>query len=138
MKRKRCGSCKRRKSLTSFHRKGDGHRDRCKWCAAEYHRKHYEANKAQYIANAKKNRKSFKAEMDTFKDLPCSDCGNKYPPWVMDWDHRDGETKLSNVSRLGATKWRKAVIEEIAKCDLVCANCHRQRTHDRYAGVAER
>jgi hypothetical protein len=52
---------------------------------------------------------------------------------VMDFDHREGEKKLSNVADLNfhrRTSLRK-LLAEIAKCDVVCANCHRERTHQR-------
>jgi hypothetical protein len=65
------------------------------------------------------------------KDRPCMDCGVKYPPCVMDFDHVRG----LKVSCLG-WMWdaaRDKVISEIAKCDLVCSNCHRLRTAVRRA-----
>jgi hypothetical protein len=59
---------------------------------------------------------------------PCSDCRNFYPYYVMDFDHR-GE-KMKNVSQMRSSPLWK-IKEEVAKCDLVCANCHRHRTHER-------
>jgi hypothetical protein len=56
----------------------------------------------------------------------------------MDFDHRPGETKCFNLAiAAGQTRlsWAK-MLAEIAKCDVVCANCHRKRTHRRR--VAER
>lgn len=62
------------------------------------------------------------------KDAPCMDCGNKFPPYVMDYDHVRG-TRTIEVSAAVARGWSvKRVLEEIAKCDLVCTNCHRIRT----------
>jgi hypothetical protein len=52
---------------------------------------------------------------------------------VMDFDHREGEEKCFNLSiAAGQTRlsWAK-MLAEIAKCDVVCANCHRERTHQR-------
>jgi hypothetical protein len=78
------------------------------------------------------------ARMDLLKEeTPCADCGRKYPSYVMDWDHRDPDTKR-NVTPRGRTLCMKSfarnhcweeVLREIAKCDLVCSNCHRIRTH---------
>lgn len=51
----------------------------------------------------------------------------------MDFDHLDPSTKTASISKL--SKWRgnkEKLLEEIAKCELVCSNCHRQRTHDRH------
>jgi len=51
----------------------------------------------------------------------------------MDFDHREGEEKLFNISALNANRWVSVaqLLAEIKKCDLVCANCHRERTHQR-------
>lgn len=57
---------------------------------------------------------------------PCMDCGGIFHPVAMDFDHRPGETKSFGVSQVGR-KWSK-VLSEVAKCDLVCSNCHRIRT----------
>ena len=61
------------------------------------------------------------------KDQPCADCDVKYPPHVMDFDHVRGEKEFGigeSYYRVG----RKRLLAEIAKCDVVCANCHRERT----------
>lgn len=60
------------------------------------------------------------------KEEPCMDCGNTYPYFVMDLDHVRGEKKF--ILSQAYNKSTEAVIEEIAKCDVVCANCHRMRT----------
>ena len=61
----------------------------------------------------------------------CLDCGVEYPPHVLDFDHRPGEVKLFNITALGKVPSMKVFLAEIAKCDIVCANCHRQRTWER-------
>jgi len=65
------------------------------------------------------------------KDRPCHDCGVRYPPWVMDFDHRPGTVKVVNLSRVHKQAAMRQTLDEIAKCDVVCSNCHRQRTHSR-------
>ncbi len=66
------------------------------------------------------------------KAVPCVDCGRSYPVPVMDFDHGDGDGKTARIAdwaRLVGCG-RKALAklrEEIAKCDVVCANCHRLR-----------
>jgi len=61
----------------------------------------------------------------------CMDCGLMSPyPEVYDFDHRPGVDKVRDVSRLYAGSMRD-LVAEIAKCDVVCANCHRIRTFDR-------
>ena len=61
------------------------------------------------------------------RNRPCMDCGNRYPPIAMEFDHRDPSTKRFNVagSWCRSTAW---ILEEAAKCDIVCRNCHRKRT----------
>ena len=62
------------------------------------------------------------------KDVPCLDCGKRYPPYVMHFDHVKGEKKF-NLSQAAAKATGLAkVLEEIAKCEIVCANCHAERT----------
>lgn len=61
----------------------------------------------------------------------CVDCGSKYAPHVLDFDHVRGE-KIENLSRLVYKTCDMALIkDEIRKCDIVCANCHRERTYRR-------
>lgn len=73
------------------------------------------------------------AAVDELKKGPCKDCNNRFNPWQLDFDHREGEIKKYNISSM--IKPLKlafnVILNEIAKCDLVCANCHRQRTHVR-------
>jgi len=70
-----------------------------------------------------------------YEGIACMDCHRVYPWVVMDFDHRPEEDKKFNISRLGqyaATPERIAKVEkEIAKCDLVCSNCHRIRGKER-------
>lgn len=59
------------------------------------------------------------------KTGPCADCGIVYPHYVMDFDHRGDKRRIiSNMTRYSL----ESIKAEIAKCDLVCANCHRIRT----------
>jgi hypothetical protein len=46
----------------------------------------------------------------------------------MDFDHRDPRTKWSAVTRMIGRAGTYRILEEVAKCDIVCANCHRLRT----------
>ena len=64
-----------------------------------------------------------------FKQLPCADCGKTFPPEVMDFDHI--REKRLEVSRLLYVSGTAALLEEIGKCEVVCANCHRIRTKRR-------
>ena len=66
--------------------------------------------------------------------VPCMDCGRRYLPHQMDFDHRDPSTKSFQLTdgraQLAA---RSRLLEEIAKCDVVCATCHAIRTYRQQA-----
>ena len=64
------------------------------------------------------------------KSKPCADCGGVFHWCAMDFDHRPGETKLFAIAASKGMSWN-ALRAEIAKCDVVCANCHRIRTFTR-------
>lgn len=92
----------------------------CKECSREIVRKRlYENYKARL------------AIVNTFKDKPCADCGVSYPPCVMDFDHVRGKKSKAVSLLIGACAPMKRIIEEIEKCEVVCANCHRLRTASR-------
>ena len=64
------------------------------------------------------------------KDRPCMDCGIKWPKECMDFDHVRGDKKHN----IGTAYWWISMAQletEIAKCDVVCACCHRLRTLNR-------
>lgn len=62
--------------------------------------------------------------------VPCADCGRVYPPYVMDFDHIDPQTKVATVARMATSAMTVSRIAvEVSKCEIVCANCHRIRTH---------
>lgn len=78
--------------------------------------------------------RDLKAWMVEIKSGPCADCCGLFQTCCMDFDHRDGEQKKHNVGSMFAHHYSRELIEsEVAKCDLVCANCHRVRTRDRHA-----
>jgi hypothetical protein len=69
------------------------------------------------------------AYIASLKANPCMDCGGTFPSECMDFDHVRGE----KVKGIGAMRGcsRQTIDAEVAKCDLVCANCHRTRTRYR-------
>ena len=87
-----------------------------------YH--HADERRAGVNRRIAKNR----AAIDKLKEAPCLDCGRTYPPCVMEYDHVRG-IKRCPVSRLlSRDQGLRCILAEIAKCELVCANCHRIRT----------
>lgn len=67
---------------------------------------------------------------DLKRDAPCMDCVTVYPPYVTDYHHRDPLVKSAGVAKLvGDLRSEARILVEIAKCDLLCANCHRVREY---------
>lgn len=95
----------------------------------EQRQEYYRANKAKAIAYAKDRIEEKKAWLAEQKARPCTDCGIQYPPHVMQFDHVRGE-KVAHVSQVTRFGWG-SLREEVAKCEVVCANCHAERTHQR-------
>lgn len=69
---------------------------------------------------------------------PCTDCGGTFHPAAMQWDHLPGHVKTADLAALGRRGGRKRVLEEIEKCELVCANCHATRPHLRREALSAR
>ena len=72
------------------------------------------------------------------RDVPCLDCGRRFPKAAMDFDHRNPATKRYTVSRMLLRATTPEILAEAAKCDIVCANCHRMRTYRQHEALLER
>ncbi len=94
-------------------------------------RRWYESHREVYRAKNRRKKEKLKVILREYKAKPCADCGLEFPFYVMDFDHREGEIKHSSVSNLVAWMNVERLLAEIAKCDVVCANCHRIRTYER-------
>ena len=129
---RRCARCRQVKPLSDFARKrANDYQPYCRPCQSEYKKEHYHKNKGSYFASVRRRTIQLQTELRNAKDKPCADCGIKYPYYVMDFDHRDGVEKRGAMSRFLKRHSRQALLEEIAKCDVVCSNCHRERTYQR-------
>lgn len=128
----RCIDCCQTKDKNQFRWKNKSllrRISRCRECDVIYRSDVHEGNKEQFLANNKRNYKRLRRIVDKHKRDPCVDCGQHFPPCAMDFDHRDPSTKIAKVSSLVYRGSKRLLLEEIAKCDLVCAVCHRIRTH---------
>jgi hypothetical protein len=126
-----CEKCKLAKNETEFYkhkRRKDGLQTSCISCNNQRSKEHYKKNKSTYLAGNIRRKKINTEWLKQYKESqPCTDCKQQYPYYVMDFDHlRD---KKDNISKLLASK--SILLSEIEKCELVCANCHRIRTHKR-------
>jgi hypothetical protein len=82
-----------------------------------------EQRRSNQLARKERNRAIIRAA----KSVPCMDCGGSFHFASMDFDHRPGESKRREVSQL-LDYSTDVVLAEIAKCEVVCANCHRVRS----------
>ena len=98
-----------------------------------YAKEHYAKNREKYAEARKRFRAKRMAALNEIKAQrgPCVDCGGTFHPYAMDFDHV-GDDKVKDVSDLIQCASWQAVLDEIAKCELVCANCHRVRTYNRF------
>lgn len=100
-----------------------------------YSSNHYEANKEEYKSRSVvHNKMARKRNRDYLKELkektPCTDCGKKYPYYVMQFDHiYEKNGAVADLARASVSIAR--LQQEIDNCELVCANCHAERTHSR-------
>ncbi len=136
---KTCSSCLKAKKLSFFYFRKSGPRsgtyyEKCKDCMKLRGRTYYHTNKDRQLPLAVKRRSRAYTAKTTYlmrvKDIPCMDCGVRYPFYVMDFDHRDRHAKILNLSAMVKRNWSLEKIKnEVNKCDIVCANCHRIRTY---------
>ena len=103
----------------------------CKECQYGYQKKWYKKNSAIHKKNTGERRDRVKSEIRTYirniKDVPCTDCGKEFHWFAMDFDHlRDKDVELSLMQTNSYSLDR--IKKEIAKCEVVCAVCHRLRT----------
>ncbi len=93
-------------------------------------REWYYRNRESCIAKQTARRATDRAYLDAIKlERGCVDCGYAEHAEALEFDHV-GDDKVIQVSNMVA--WSRVRIDaEIAKCEVVCANCHRVRTHSR-------
>jgi hypothetical protein len=101
---------------------------------AKHERAYYEKNRSAVIARvAAKRQERRELIMAHLLKNPCVDCGET-DPIVLDFDHRVPADKCFSVANgISSTKSMEAVVAEIQKCDIRCANCHRRRTAKQFA-----
>ncbi len=133
----KCGETKAESEFFVKDRKTGRLHAQCKLCYKEHRRtyyyEHYENHKESYRTRAKAYREKVKLEyrtnmLDFMKGKSCVTCGES-DIVVLELDHIDPTTKRFSISqavKLGQ-KW-ESVLEEIEKCQVLCANCHKRKT----------
>lgn len=93
----------------------------------EYQKKWYQKNKEAHDLRTKKKRKEIDNWFKELKStLKCSNCAENHIA-CLEFHHKDKDTKIYNVSGMGRRYASKQLIlDEIAKCEVLCANCHRK------------
>jgi len=103
----------------------------CKSCQKIYKDKHYQANRKKYI---QKNRTRVQLRKEILRSLfltyladhPCVDCGET-DPIVLEFDHVRGKSATIATMRQKVKPWAD-ILQEIKRCDVRCANCHKRKT----------
>lgn len=94
----------------------------------EYQRQHYQRNKKAYYDRHRQTVERNTRIMREAKDRPCMDCGQQHPHYVMQFDHRNPTDKKFGCQGMRVCGL-PTLYRELAKCDVICANCHSKRTH---------
>lgn len=121
---KLCSTCGEIKPLAEFHRSSrysDGRKTTCRICRNVQNRS-YPIGEERYIRQRTRY-KQLRKIIEIAKAQPCVDCGIQYPGPVMHFHHRDPKTKVAEVAKM-VSRTEKTLLAEIAKCDIMCANCH--------------
>lgn len=133
MKTKYCPRCNDHRPIDEFGKnsaKKDGFGSFCRKHQKEYSRNHYTNNKKYYVDKASRHKDEIKELVCKHKSVPCTDCKTSYPYWIMQFDHLyDKKFSIANWRNRGYTIDK--ILNEIKKCEVVCANCHADRTHRR-------
>lgn len=133
-----CTKCGQSKPLDEFplkRRDGTTRKSHCKSCIKKYQDTYWQVwynrpeNKEVMVKRAKGQSIIRKAEnkkrvLEYLQSHPCIDCGER-EPLLLDFDHVSGE-KHKCVTLMYGFPWEK-IAEEISKCEVRCANCHRRR-----------
>lgn len=136
---RRCSRCGETKAIDEFPIK-DGRtglrRVWCRPCCRAYGREHYRRRRDPYLKRARARKRAERirilaAVTEYLRGQPCLDCGES-DILLLDFDHRERATKVAPVSRLARWASLRVVLDEIAKCDVRCVNCHRRRTAERF------
>jgi hypothetical protein len=131
---RRCVICKQEKDESEYNKKSnskDGLQIHCRECNRAKSRDYYQANQEKHKTVAVERKKKVIAEnrklvFDHYLANPCVDCGET-DPVVLELDHlRDKDMPVSQAAHRGWSK--KRLLDEIAKCEVRCANCHRRKT----------
>lgn len=106
---------------------------KCDLICANCHRRRHAREDDKSGASQVEFRRRTKLRAVRLCGATCHGCGCEFPPPVFEFHHTDGRTKDFGVAAKGLTRPWRDVVAELAKCVMLCANCHREV----HAGVRE-
>lgn len=124
-----CSKCQQHKSFDDFYKwkvTSNSYMPECKECHKQRQREFRKNNKAHYNAWQKARRLRLKEAAIIYMGNKCFDCQIQYPSYIYDFHHLDGNTKEFNPGE-GFNKTEEQLYNELDKCVMLCANCHRTR-----------
>lgn len=134
---KQCIGCLETKEITHFTKQknnadGTGFRSYCRDCYKKMRRKYYEKDPATHIARSRKTNKRLTKEFKTLKkQFKCGECGEK-DHRCLDFHHIDPTQKIKSVRNMFFRHGKEKAAQEIEKCTILCANCHRKHHLELY------
>ena len=96
----------------------------------EWYASHPEYRQRQTKIKAERMRQTTAWLREQKAQRGCTDCSERDPA-VLDFHHRNPSTKKGDLGGSLRTLGRKRLAEEMDKCDVLCANCHRRRHYKR-------
>lgn len=126
---KYCNKCKNILDVSKFTQsksRYDGLQSYCQDCMKKYRKEHYYNNKKEYMNRSRSSVKRLRMFIERYKRIfgKCHICGESRP-WVLDFHHKDPLEKDLEVSKIANFGSVRRVKDEIRKCSILCANCHR-------------
>lgn len=108
-----CPRCKQNKEITEFYKKRakEGHSSYCKPCST---------------SQATDRQREFKRKAVEYKGGKCSRCGYCKCINALEFHHRIPSEKSFAISLARKTSFNQTILDELDKCDILCANCHRE------------
>lgn len=100
-----------------------------KWLSPKAYKKQIEDQQKSISKWRKKREQNRRKLIDEIKlSKGCLHCGYKEHAVALDFDHLNPSEKDFNISANFACAPFEALMEEISKCQVLCANCHRVKT----------
>ena len=126
-----CSKCKQELPISEFRWKNKSkgyHHSQCKNCEKAKDKIHYQESKerreaVRKTATFQKDRNILIVEKA--REKGCKKCG-EHRVWVLDFHHRNPDIKDGTIAHMIKSSSEINLLKELEKCDVLCANCHRE------------